>query len=64
MPVPSIPWPDEDRLLIEMLAAQVRQRGLYSLLDIPGVREPLGRWFRDEIRQRSQAAQAPPPWPV
>ena len=34
MPVPSIPWPGEDRLLLEMLAEQVRQRGLAHLYNL------------------------------
>ena len=59
MPLPYLLWVDEDRLLVEILAELVRQRGLYALLDIPGAREPLVRWFRDDIRQRYEASQPP-----
>jgi hypothetical protein len=57
--MPYIAWVDEDRLLMEILSEQVREHGFYCLLDIPDVREPLVRWFRDEIRQRYQASQSP-----
>ena len=50
-------WVDEDRLLMEILAEHIDQHGLYALLDIPGVREPLVRWFSDEIRQRYEMSQ-------
>jgi hypothetical protein len=46
---------------MDILTTLIEQRGLSSLLDIPGVREPLARWCTDEIRQRYQAAQAPAP---
>ena len=59
MAIPYIMWVDEDRLLIEILAEQVREHGLYVLLDIPGVREPLVRWFADEIHQRYEQSQPP-----
>lgn len=59
MPVPYIQWPDEDRLLVEILTEQVREHGFYCLLDIPGVREPLTRWFKDEILTRYCVSQTP-----
>ena len=59
MPVPYILWPDEDRLLIDLVAELVRENGFYVLLDIPGVREILVCWFKDEIRERYQASQLP-----
>ena len=57
MPVPYILWPDEDKLLMDILAEYVSQHGLYALLDIPGVREPLVHWFKDEIRTRYARSQ-------
>lgn len=59
VPTPYIQWPDEDRLLVEILAEQVHAHGLYCLLDVPGVREALVCWFKDEIRQRYCVSQTP-----
>jgi hypothetical protein len=50
---------DQDRLLVEIIDRDLADHGAWALLCIPGVRELLEAWYKDDVLALWQRSQPP-----